>query len=152
MNETIPEAILHFINFIVAVCFCFSGNLVDLEYLNASETSVKSLPPEIAFCERLQEINLYGNILEMLPETMRELNELTELKINARSFHSNIDEYMNKLLRYYFTITNSTETLSWRLVAVGRSDLVTDRSSLNTSPACCLTYRSYELLIWTAQG
>ncbi|KAF6024987.1 hypothetical protein EB796_016722 [Bugula neritina] len=75
------------------------GNLVDLEYLNMSETSIKSLPPEIAFCEKLQELNMYGNILEMLPETMRELHELTELKINARSFHSNLDDYMNKLLR-----------------------------------------------------
>jgi len=72
---------------------------VDLEYLNMSETSIKSLPPEIAFCEKLQELNMYGNILEMLPETMRELHELTELKINARSFHSNLDDYMNKLLR-----------------------------------------------------
>lgn len=60
---------------------------------------MKSLPPEIAFCERLREINLYGNILDMLPETMRELRELTELKLNARSFHSNFDEYKIKLLR-----------------------------------------------------
>lgn len=68
--------------------------------MNVSETSIKSLPPEIAFCERLREINLYGNTLELLPETMRELLELTDLKLNARSFHSSIDEYMNKLLRY----------------------------------------------------
>lgn len=64
-----------------------------------SETSIKSLPPEIAFCERLQELNLYGNVLEMLPETMRELHELTELKVNARSFHTHLDDYMNKLLK-----------------------------------------------------
>jgi len=74
-----------------------AGNLVDLEYLNCSETSIKSLPPEIAFCERLREVNLYGNVLDMLPITMRELHELTELKLNARSFHSKMDDYMNKL-------------------------------------------------------
>ena len=85
--------------------------MVDLEYLNVSETSIKSLPPEIAFCERLRELNLYGNILELLPETMRELHELTELKLNARSFHAHLDEYMNKLLR--LVIYSSTHTISF---------------------------------------
>ena len=74
------------------------GNLTKLRHLNAQLTNISTLPPEIAFCQDLEVLLLWGNIIDSLPETLRELPVLHTLAINYQSFCTIIDAYMDNLL------------------------------------------------------
>ena len=75
------------------------GNLELLQHLNAQQTSITTLPPEVCYCQELEEALLWGNVIESLPETMKELPRLKYLAINYRSFCSIVDSYMEGLLK-----------------------------------------------------
>ena len=75
------------------------GNLLHLRVLDAQQTSIGTLPPEIAFCQELETLLLWGNVIESLPETLKQIPKLSTLAINYRSFCSMVDGYMENLLR-----------------------------------------------------
>ena len=47
------------------------GELERLEHFNAQQTNIANLPAEIAFCQNLEELLLWGNAMESLPDTMK---------------------------------------------------------------------------------
>ena len=57
-----------------------------------------TLPPEIGFCEQLQTVDLTGNPIDNLPETLVECRQLYEFKINYQTFHKRLDHYLLKLI------------------------------------------------------
>ena len=75
------------------------GNLIKLKHLNAQLTNISTLPPEIAFCQDLEVLLLFGNVIDSLPETLRELPSLHTMAINYQSFCSIFDAYMDNLLQ-----------------------------------------------------
>lgn len=75
------------------------GNLFNLRHLNAQQAGLKALPPEIVCCERLEVLLLFGNPIDSLPDTMRELSNLRVLKMNMRAFCNVIDDYMDNMLQ-----------------------------------------------------
>ena len=60
------------------------GQLENLVKLNMQQTNITSLPPEIAYCQDLEEIYLWGNSIETLPETLPEMPRLKVLALNYR--------------------------------------------------------------------
>ncbi len=75
------------------------GNLSHLVWLNAQQTGIGTLPAEIAFCQELETLLLWGNVIESLPETLKQIPKMTTLAINYRSFCSMVDNYMENLLK-----------------------------------------------------
>ena len=57
-----------------------------------------TLPPEVGFCEHLKTIDLTGNPVDNLPETLIECRQLFELKINFHTFHKRLDQYLLDLI------------------------------------------------------
>lgn len=57
-----------------------------------------TLPPEIGFCDKLKTIDLTGNPVDNLPETLVECRQLSELKINFQNFHKRLDQYLLELI------------------------------------------------------
>lgn len=57
-----------------------------------------TLPPEIGFCDKLQTIDLTGNPIDNLPETLVECRQLYELKLNYKTFSKLLDNYMLQLI------------------------------------------------------
>ena len=47
------------------------GELERLEHFNAQQTNIANLPAEIAYCQNLEELLLWGNAIESLPDTMK---------------------------------------------------------------------------------
>lgn len=75
------------------------GNLFHLRVLDAQQTNLATLPAEIAFCQELETLQLWGNAMESLPDTLNQMPRLRTLAINYRSFAAVIDSYMENLLR-----------------------------------------------------
>ena len=57
-----------------------------------------TLPPEIGFCNKLETMNLTGNPIDNLPETLVECRQLYELRINYQTFYKFLDTYMLQLI------------------------------------------------------
>jgi Leucine-rich repeat (LRR) protein len=57
-----------------------------------------TLPPEIGFCDKLETIDLTGNPIDTLPETLIECHQLYDLKINYKTFYRILDDYMLQLI------------------------------------------------------
>jgi len=57
-----------------------------------------TLPPEIGFCDKLETMDLTGNPIDTLPETLVECRQLYELKINYKTFYRVLDDYMLQLI------------------------------------------------------
>jgi Leucine-rich repeat (LRR) protein len=57
-----------------------------------------TLPPEIGFCDKLETMDLTGNPIDTLPETLVECRQLYELKINYKTFSRLLDDYMLQLI------------------------------------------------------
>ena len=57
-----------------------------------------TIPPEIGFCDKLETIDLTGNPIDTLPETLVECRRLHELKINFKHFYKILDNYMIQLI------------------------------------------------------
>jgi len=57
-----------------------------------------TLPPEIGFFEKLETLDLTGNPIDTLPETLIECRRLYELKINYKTFYKLLDNYMLQLI------------------------------------------------------
>lgn len=57
-----------------------------------------TLPPEIGFCELLQTVDLTGNPIDNLPETLVECRQLYEFKLNYQTFHKRLDQYLLELI------------------------------------------------------
>jgi Leucine-rich repeat (LRR) protein len=60
--------------------------------------NLDTLPPEIAFCERLETLDMIGNPIDNLPDTLVECRQLHDLKINYKTFYKVLDTYMLKLI------------------------------------------------------
>ena len=60
--------------------------------------NLDTLPPEIAFCDRLETLDVIGNPIDNLPDTLVECRQLRDLKINYRTFYKVLDSYMLKLI------------------------------------------------------
>ena len=60
--------------------------------------NLDTLPPEIGFCNKIQTIDLMGNPIDNLPETLVECRQLYSLKIDYRNFYKLLDPYMLKLI------------------------------------------------------
>lgn len=63
-----------------------------LRILDAQQTNLSSVPSEIAYCQELEEILLWGNTIERLPETLKDLPVLKKLAINYRNFAAIVDQ------------------------------------------------------------
>ena len=57
-----------------------------------------ALPPEIGFCNKLETLDVTGNPIDNLPETLVECRQLYELKINYKTFYKLLDNYMFQLV------------------------------------------------------
>lgn len=76
----------------------FEGNLSELRHIRFSQMDLGTLPAEIGFCEELRTIDLTGNSIDSLPETLVECRKLSELKINYQTFHKRLDQYLIDLI------------------------------------------------------
>ena len=74
------------------------GNLTDIRHLRLAQMDLDTLPPEIGFCDRLETIDLMGNPIDNLPETLVECRQLYELKISYKTFYRLLDDYMFQLI------------------------------------------------------
>ncbi|CAF1367572.1 unnamed protein product [Adineta steineri] len=74
------------------------GNLSDIRHLRLSQMDLDTLPPEIGFCDKLETIDLTGNPIDNLPETLVECRQLYEFKINYKTFYKLLDNYMLELI------------------------------------------------------
>jgi len=111
------------------------SNLDQLQHLNAQQTSIITLPPEIALCQNLEEILLWGNVIENLPETLRELPKLKVLAINFRSFCGMVDAYREELLRKGQIQSEHIPQVLFEMPALDTLDL--NQTKLNTLPEEC---------------
>lgn len=57
-----------------------------------------TLPPEFGFCDKLKTLDLMGNPIDNLPETLIECRHLSELKMNFKTFYRLLDPYMLTLI------------------------------------------------------
>ena len=57
-----------------------------------------ALPAEIGFCDKLETLDVMGNPIDNLPETLVECRQLYELKINFKTFYKLLDNYMFQLV------------------------------------------------------
>jgi Leucine-rich repeat (LRR) protein/GTPase SAR1 family protein len=78
--------------------FLIKGNLTEIRHLRLSRMDLDTLPPEIGFCDKLETIDLTGNPIDSLPETLIECHQLYELKINYKTFYRLLDPYMLQLI------------------------------------------------------
>ena len=74
------------------------GDLTKLKHLNVQQTNIKTLPQEIACCQDLKELLMWGNPIQSLPVSMQYLTLLDRLAINYQQFGAGIDKYMQGLL------------------------------------------------------
>lgn len=85
-------------NNLIPLLLTNQGNLIDLRHLRLSHMDLDTLPPEIGFCDKLETLDLTGNPIDTLPETLLECRQLTELKINYKNFYKILDHYMLQLI------------------------------------------------------
>ena len=112
------------------------GNLEQLRHLNAQQTNIATLPPEIAFCQELEELLLWGNAIESLPETMREMPRLQSMTINYRSFCTMVDNYMDNLLKKGQIQSEHIPLVIFEMQGLTELDL--GDTKINTLPEKCL--------------
>lgn len=74
------------------------GNLADIRHLRLSQMDLDTLPPEIGFCDKLQTIDMTGNPIDTLPETLVECRQLHQFNINYKTFYRLLDNYMLELV------------------------------------------------------
>jgi Leucine-rich repeat (LRR) protein len=82
----------------VFLLLSIEGNLIELQHLRLSQMDLDTLPPEIGFCEQIQTIDLTGNPIDNLPETLVECRQLYEFKLNYQTFHKRLDSYLLELI------------------------------------------------------
>ncbi|CAF0988858.1 unnamed protein product [Didymodactylos carnosus] len=74
------------------------GNLTELRHLRLAQMDLTTLPPEIGFCDKILRIDLTGNPIDNIPETLVECRQMYEFKINFKTFHKLLDNYMESLI------------------------------------------------------
>ena len=84
--------------FLVVVMFCFLGNLTNIRHLHLAHMNLDTLPPEIGFCDKLETLDISGNPIDHIPETLVECRRLYQLKVNYKTFYKLLDPYMLQLI------------------------------------------------------
>lgn len=92
-----------------------------------------TLPPEIGFCDKLETIDLTGNPMDTLPETLIECRHLHELKINFKTFYKLLDYYMIQLIEEGKIRSEHIPQVIFELENLRVLDL--DRTKINFIPA-----------------
>ena len=104
-----------------------------------------TLPPEIGFCDKLETLDLTGNPIDTLPETLLECRLLTELKINYKNFYKILDNYMLQIIDEGKIRSEHIPQVIFELESLSSLDL--SRTKINSIPTEHTLLRLTELYL-----